>query len=378
MALVRPDDAARVRRWVYDVALPLWATTGVDPQGGFVERLTLDGRPAPDDYTRMRVQARQTYVYSHAALLGWDGPALETARLGFDFLTGKCWHPDGGFVSRVTRAGAALDRTRDMYDHAFALFALAWFHRVAGDATTADWIDRTINYVEAHLADPTHGGYRESVPDALPRRQNPHMHLLEALLALHAATGDAACLERARTVVALFREKFFDGRVLHEFFADDWSPAPGVAGALVEPGHHFEWVWLLHRYAAATGDDVTAEATALYDFALAHGLDSDGLAVDEVLDDGTPHTDSKRCWPQTEALKAHLAMAEAHGRDTGGDIARVVDGLFDHYLSAGPGWWQDRIARDHAPLAAYAPASTLYHVFLAFAELLRVAEASAD
>src|SRR2546430_13023820 len=44
----------------------------------------------------------------------------------------------------------------------------------------------------------------------LPRRQNPHMHLLEALLALHVATGEKNWLRRAGALVDLFKRRFAD------------------------------------------------------------------------------------------------------------------------------------------------------------------------
>ena len=88
----------------------------------------------------------------------------------------------------------------------------------------------------------------------LPRRQNPHMHLLEALLALHAATGEKNWLRRAGALVDLFKRRFSDPQTgaLIEFFAEDWSPRPGDEGRLREPGHQFEWVWLLYEYIALT------------------------------------------------------------------------------------------------------------------------------
>src|SRR3546814_14289476 len=90
-----------------------------------------------------------------------------------------------------------------------------------------------------------------SLHDALPIS---HMHLLEACLALHEATKETAYLDRAGLLLDLFRDRFLVTGSLREFFTDDLRPAPGDAGRIVEPGHHFEWVWLLHRYGLVTGD----------------------------------------------------------------------------------------------------------------------------
>ena len=370
-------DTQRLRSWIDDEALPLWAGTGFDrDHGGFAERLTLAGAPADDDYKRMRVQARQIFVYSHAAVHSRSGPALTTARHGYAFLTRHCWHADGGWIFSTRRDGRPLDTVREAYEQAFGLYALAWFYRASGDSEALDWVRRTLDFMDARLAEPVHGGYRESIPDKLPRRQNPHMHLLEACLALFEATGDAAYLDRARRLVALFQTRFLhaDSGTLGEYFTADWQPAAGDAGERVEPGHHFEWVWLLHQYQRLTGDDVAAAADTLYRFAEAHGTDAaDGLAFDCVRRDGTADDTNKRLWPQTEAIKAQVARYEATADQAAADrLQTLLDTVFRRYLGAGPGYWIDQTDRAGTGLVAYAPASTFYHLYLAFSEVLRV------
>ncbi len=99
-----------------------------------------------------------------------------------------------------------------------------------------------------------------------------------------------------------------------------------------------------------------------------------GLLYDALLDDGSVHDSRHRCWPQTEALKAHLAMAEFAGRRDLSAIGQTVSNLLDRYLSHKPaGTWLDQFDDNDIPLSKFVPASTLYHVYLAFAELLRLA-----
>ncbi len=35
---------------------------------------------------------------------------------------------------------------------------------------------------------------------------------------------------------------------LREFFKADWTPYDGEKGRIMEPGHQFEWAWLLARW----------------------------------------------------------------------------------------------------------------------------------
>lgn len=379
-------DAKQIRDWLAEAALPLWCHAGLDTQaGGFVEKLSLDGRPLLDADKRMRVQARQIYVYSHAHLLDWtppgEGPsALEAAYHGFDFLTRQYWHEDGGFVFSVTRNGTHADTRLESYEQAFAIFAFAWHFRATGDENAVAWAERTLAFLDDHLGDLAQGGYHENPAHDLPRRQNPHMHLLEALLAWHTTTGEDIWLRRARDIFALFRARFFDAETgtLGEFFDGAWTPASGTMGKIIEPGHHYEWVWLLERYAQATGEDVRAEAAALYQFAETHGVDRNpgpaaDLAYDSVLRHGTSLDENKRLWVQTEAIKAQLARMEFHADANAAlRLEELLERLFALYLAPANGCWQDHLDVQGNGFAESAPASSLYHLFLALTEVLRV------
>ena len=370
-ASIRFDE---VRAWIFDKALPLWAGPGLDrARGGSVETLDFAGHDAGATFKRTRVQARQVYAFSHAHLLGWRGPALEAADHCWRFLKTQGQRADGGWIRLIGPAGGRLDPNADAYDTAFALYALAW-RRSCGDAGALAEAHATTDALDRLLGLGPGLGWRAAEDD--PRRMlNPHMHLLEAFVALAQASGEARFADLARGVQTLFRDRMFepDRGVFGEIFAADWSPARG-SQRQVWPGHLYEWCWLLHQAAPVTGVDLSGEAAALYAFAERHGLDPETRLADDSLDgeDLIPRR-SFRIWPQTEALKAQLAMFEHHGRDTRARIAEVTDQLLDHYLAVEPaGAWCDRYGPGFEPLARDIPASILYHLLLAFSELLRL------
>lgn len=369
----------RVRQWLVEAALPLWAGTGVDEeQGGFVERLTLDGRPDRTAAKRLRVQARQIYVFSHARLLGLMEDGDRVAGQGYAFVM-RHGAPDGiagGFVHALERDGTVRDSMRDTYDHAFLLFAFSWYYR----ATRRDDVRATIlalgDAIWALLRHPGGQGFVVDRRGGNALHQNPHMHLFEAVLAAYDATGEPCFLDRAGELYGLFRDRMFDpaAGVLREFYDAGWRPAPGDAGRIVEPGHHCEWIWLLHWYASRTGEPLGDAALRLHAFAERHGRPSGGILLcDELWTDGAVRKASTRSWPQTEALKAEIALAEARGEPVGPRADAIVAALFDTFLDRPVrGGWIDWVDTDGAPLVQAIPASTFYHVFLAFSEYLRV------
>jgi mannose/cellobiose epimerase-like protein (N-acyl-D-glucosamine 2-epimerase family) len=366
----------RARQWMFDVAFPLWAERGFDSiRGGFVERMNLDTLQSESPFKRVRVQARQIYVFSHAHQMGWTGPGLERAAAGLGFLQ-KGWMPGRGWARVLSPDGDIIDPALDLYDQAFAMFALGWFHAASGDPQAARMARATLEAVRKHLRHPSGEGYLYALPPTGPLKQNPHMHMLEAMIVLARATGDEIYFQEARQLAGLFRQRFYDAPsgTLAEYYDDDWKRAPGAVGKITEPGHQLEWAWLLHKYSCLTGDDFSVEAKGLYNFAERHGFDqASGLAWDEVRVDGVVLKASSRLWPQTEALKANLAMLETSGHDTRRRILDTVHNIFTRYLDKpGPGMWLDHFEADGTLKATNIPASSLYHIVLAFSELMRV------
>lgn len=368
---------SEIRSWMFDAALPFWGSAGLDQEyGGFHEELTLDGKPADIPFKRVRVTCRQIYVFSHAALLGW-APGEALAKRGYDFLIEKAWLGfDKGWARRLNRDGSVLDPSPDLYDIAFVLFALAWRYRQSKDPDALERLHATLDFVDFHMRAPGGMGFVHALPPEGPRLQNPHMHLLEASIAAYDATDDRRFLTQAEEIVDLFKRKFFDGKTLAEYFTQDLKRIEGEQGRSAEPGHQLEWAWILAQYQRQSGEKLTKEAAALVDFAERFGVDPQTqLTYDEVRDDGAPLRKTSRTWPNTERVKGNLALFELGVRDTRAEIAAAANVLLRKYLAVEPrGSWIDQFDENGAPLAKTAPTSTMYHVFLAFAEILRLQE----
>lgn len=370
--------AAALVSWATDAALPLWGAAGFDSEHGrFEERLTFRAQRLPAVPVRLMSQARQIHTYALAARRGWHPGAASLVEQAYASMVRDYRQRDDrpGWIFSIRRDGTVADPRRDLYTHAFVLLAIASYVGVTGNHQALALADETLAFIERHMAAPCGGGFVEELPPlGGVRRQNPHMHLFEALLALWECSGDAGYLARAADLGDLFASRFFrsDHGVLCEYFTAALEPADGLAGNLAEPGHHYEWVWLLRRFERASGRSLQRYVDALYSHADRHGFDGAGLIVDEVLVDGSHHTRSRRAWPITEAIKANAVEARL-GRPGAGAKAVALAGLLrDHFLPTDPaGGWFDRLDVKGGCISEFMPASTLYHLVGAIDEISR-------
>ncbi|MEL6277378.1 MAG: mannose-1-phosphate guanylyltransferase/mannose-6-phosphate isomerase [Pseudomonadota bacterium] len=362
---------AEFDEWMRDRVLPLWSGVGRDANGAFYESLTLDGAPDVDAVRRVRVQFRQIYVYACAYTLGIAPDGLQIARTAFDRVREDAWAPDGapGWTHLQNPDRTVLDASRDAYDQAFSLLAMAWLYRAQPDPEIRKAIDQTVAFLDTGFAARSGGWWERADTEIDLRRQNPHMHALEAMMALYEATGERDFLDRAREIYHLFAARFYSwsDHVVIEYFDLDWRPA-APAYQRLEPGHMAEWVYLLREYERLAGENVDALANPLFERALELGVTQDPsgrFLMDELDLSGALTKQTRRLWPQTERIKATLAQYRANGGQALRSAAeQALEELRDEYLSnVVPGGWRDAFSKDGAFVAQDIPASTLYHLF---------------
>jgi mannose-6-phosphate isomerase len=151
--------------------------------------------------------------------------------------------------------------------------------------------------------------------------------------------------------------------MLREFFDAEWRPLQGEGG-LVEPGHHFEWAWLLERWGRARRDGRAQEmARRLYANGL-RGVDARRqVAMNALWEDFSIRDAAARFWPQTEHLKATLFFGDE------GEVLRAAQGLSKYLDVPARGAWRDKMQADGSFLDEPAPATSFYHVLTAILEL---------
>lgn len=363
--------------WLFTAALPVWWALGADrARGGFRDALDHAGRPARER-SRLRVQGRQVYVYAMAGQLGWRGPWRSAVEHGLDWILARHRRPDGLYRTLVGVDGAPLDDTATLYDQAFVLLAFAAAARATPERR--DELERlacalldVVRAVLGHEAE----GFRENEPGR-GFQANAQMHLFEAALAWAQVGADPRWRGLADEIGALCLRRFLDRQTgaLREFYDAAWRPAPGELGQLIEPGHQFEWAWLLLQWTWIGGDPRAVQAADRLFEVGERGVDPTRRVAQNALDGALAVRDpAARLWPQTERLKAACLRAEVEldPRRRAGLAAIAHDaalGLRQYLQVDIPGLWREVLSADGSFIEAPAPASSFYHIVAAVAEL---------
>jgi mannose-6-phosphate isomerase len=401
-ALVPSRDAVitiqnQLVAWCRDYALPLWDRYGVDrASGGYFENLSLIGPQGvletSGNVRRGRVVARQIYVFDVGQRLGWRSACSNPVDHGCEYLFARLYLGGGFFHTSVDAGTHTPNGSFSLYEQAFYLFALARLNATAAarypiEATAVRCLERLRDDYGKAI-----GGFEESNPPGLPLKSDPHMHLLEAALEwIDAESGGnrSTWIELVRDIVGLCLTRFSDGATgaIRAYFDHEWGPVPGEDGRIVEPGHQFEWAWLLLRWAGSPHSSISerakcrAAARRLIDIGERWGVDtSRGVAINEIWDDMTPKDQAAKLWPQTERVKAWCAMLDvadtgAEREDACSKIVIAAQGLARYLRIEAPGLWHEVCGANGEFPPGPSKASSLYHVVCAIEVLQRTASA---
>lgn len=350
--------------WLREEALPFWKNAAINAKSKLpYEAIQYDGLPIGDT-VRTRVLSRQIFTYAFASQhFGWntDGSAETISALTDVYMdrvrTGK------GSVARLNLAGTTVDNRWDTYDQAFHLLAMAWAYRATGNDKYVAYGKVALDEIYTDLRHPV-AGFKEGIEATLPRRANPHMHLLEASLAWLPTDHRSTFQPLGEEVVELFHNKFCRKGLLYERFDDLLTDLiDAKSPTALEPGHLVEWSTLI-KIAGADGirsDDVGRVSTMI-GFSDAYGKNPEtGLLYDKCSSDGMQNSATHRLWPQTEMVRHHLLYGTAPQQKAALDMLETIK---SHYLDPGKvkGLWRDKLSESLKDLGDRSPASTFYHL----------------
>jgi len=194
--------------------IPKWASLFSDPSGGFYERLSDKGVPLKMR-KRLLSQCRMIIILSRA----YREKAytdIGSLRNAFEFTLEHYKTPQkGGFIFSLTQDNDPDDTHYDLYAHAFVVLMCAEYYEATNDERALQIANDVVQFIKSAFEHETGLGFYEALDQDLKpmdkiRRQNPHMHLLEACLAIVEIQKDPVCVDLAQTLMGLFYQHFYE------------------------------------------------------------------------------------------------------------------------------------------------------------------------
>ncbi len=318
------------------VIVPLWQGPGWNAEMALpYEALDAEHRPLPPQRYRAMACARQLYLFS--SLIGDTAfpTAGERASALFRSLQ-RHFHDaeHGGWFYSIDPQGKPLDTRKDLYTHAFILFACAHYWAKVREPLVESVLNAALEVIAVRFANGD-GLYEASLdrdwsPLGSGPLQNPLMHLAEAFLATLSVREDAVTQGALLALAAAMQQRFIDRK--HGVMLE--KPL-GAVDNWFEPGHQFEWLFLLESSPLLRGTALHGSLDRAFAFAEQSGVDPQSGAVSGMLDTyGRLRDGTQRIWAQAEYLRALTLRVDNSAR-----LQRQLQALQQHFMHKG-GWYE--------------------------------------
>lgn len=301
--------------------LQYWSEHAIDEKyGGFAGHIDGKNRKHEKSNKGSILNTRILWTFS-AAYRSLNRPDyLELADRAYKYLMNHFWDPEyGGIYWELDFKGNPVNKRKQIYALAFAIYALCEYHRAKKVAEPLEKAKEIYRHIEKYAFDKKKNGYIEafgeswepledvrlSEKDANEKKtMNTHLHLLEAYTQLVRFWPEEKPREALKNLIFIMLKWIIDSRHyhFHLFFDENWVRKSNH----VSFGHDIEGSWLLDEAAGIYGDPALVQEVRKYSIRLVQaaieGIDNDGGLMNEKdLDTGHMDTD-KHWWPQAEAL----------------------------------------------------------------------------
>ena len=355
---------AAVQQHFRQVIVPLWQGPGWNAELALpFEALSCEQQPLPPQRYRAMACARQLYLF--ASLI--DDPAVPAAaeRAAALFRSLQQHFHDaehGGWFYSIDPNGAPLDQRKDLYTHAFIIFACAHYWTKVREPLVESVLNAALKVVAERFSD-SNGLYEASLNQDWSTLnsgplQNPLMHLAEAFLATLSVRDDAPVQAALLALADGMQQRFIEP--VHNVMLEK---PHGAVDNWFEPGHQFEWFFLLQSSPLLRQTPLHGSLDRAFSFAEQVGVDPQTGAVCGMLDsDGNLRDGTQRIWAQAEYLRALALRPENQPH-----LQRQLLALQQHFLHAG-GWYECLDATGKVSRADM-PSTTPYHLATCYSGL---------
>ncbi|UCH14914.1 MAG: AGE family epimerase/isomerase [Bacteroidales bacterium] len=301
--------------------LDYWIKHTIDRKyGGFLGYVNSNNEANPKASKGIILNTRILWTFSAAAKFLKDSYYKETADLAYNYIRDKFLdNNNGGVYWELNYKGEPLNRKKQIYAQAFAIYALSEYYLVTRKDEALEMAKEIYYLIEKYSYDSKYEGYIEAFSDGwsdledvrlsekdrnAKKTMNTHLHILEAYTNLYRIWPDGKVYDSLKRLINVFADYFInDQNHLNLFFSEKWE----LTDIIISYGHDIEFSWLFTEAGEVINDPFLLNKTKsiavnMVDRLINEGFDSDGGIVYE-LNPGSNHLDhDKHWWVQAEGM----------------------------------------------------------------------------
>ena len=301
--------------------LSFWIKYTIDEKnGGFYGRLDNSNHVYEDAPKGSVLNSRILWTFSAAYDLTKNIHYLHIAERAFEYFTDHFIDKEfGGVYWTVDYTGEPLDRKKQIYALAFAIYGLSEYSRCSQNEKARTLAIGLYNSIIEHSHDSINGGYIEALSrdwkeigdlrlsnkDANEKKSmNTHLHVLEGFANLYLIWPDIILKQKISELIRIFLDRIIDNKTNHLilFFDEEWN----VKSNTISYGHDIEAGWLLQEAAETIADEALISNVKKHSVKIANaaseGIDKDGGLWYEYDAEEDHLIKEKHSWPQAESM----------------------------------------------------------------------------
>lgn len=349
----------RVQKELDENIIPFWVSRSIDPNGGFIGRMTNDGIVVKDAPKGLILNTRLLWTFSALYEFEKKPEFQKLAKRAYDYIIGHFWDDKyGGVYWMLDWQGNPLEDKKQSYGQAFAIYALSEYYRTFKQNESLERAKALFDITEKYARDAENGGYFESLTRDLKiaenqrlsevdlaekKSNNTHLHMFEAYMNLYDVWKDPLVGKRLEQLLLIFNNHIIaqNGRTWCQLFFDEfWHPKSDH----ISFGHDIEASWLLDRASQILGkpkllEEIRKVCLKLAESVYQHGMDNKQSLFYEADPSGIIITD-KDFWVQVEAVIGFINAYQLCGDEkylkTALDIWKFCE---DHLIDRKNGEW---------------------------------------
>ena len=301
--------------------LGYWIKNTIDEEyGGFIGYINSDNEVNKKASKGIILNTRILWTFSAAARFLKNPGFSKLADLAYSYLKEKFIdYRYGGVYWELDYKGIPLEKKKQIYAQAFAIYALSEYYMMNGKAEALELAKEIYYLIEKFSYDTKYQGYIEAFGEGwddlddvrlsekdrnAKKTMNTHLHILESYTNLYRIWPEKQLYNSLKKIINVFISHFInDKNHLNLFFNEKWE----LTDNIISFGHDIEFSWLFTEAAEVINDPRLINETGniavkIVDTVINEGFDSGGGIFYERNADSNHLDADKHWWVQAEGM----------------------------------------------------------------------------